>query len=66
MRVVVCKALVYIPILGYVGKINYSTINKRYLYQLKSEFTPICRCNSYDECVAEIKKMYKQCKIVKK
>lgn len=64
MRAVYCKAKVYIPILGYVGKINYSTITENYFYQLKSDFTPLCRFKSYDDCVKEVEKIYNQCKIV--
>ena len=64
MRAVYCKAKVYIPILGYVGRINYSTRTENYFYQLKSDFTPLCRFKSYDDCVKEVDKIYNQCKIV--
>ena len=66
MRAVYCKAKVYIPILGYVGRIMYSTITENYFYQLKSDFTPLCRFKSYDYCVKEVEKIYNQCKIVEK
>jgi hypothetical protein len=64
MRAVYCKANVYIPILGYVGRIMYSTITENYFYQLKSDFTPLFRFKSYDDCVKEVEKIYNQCKIV--
>lgn len=64
MRVVFCKAKVYIPILGYVGRINYSTRTENYFYQIKADFTPLFRFKSYDDCVKEVEKMYNQCKIV--
>ena len=64
MRAVYCMAKVYIPILGYVGRINYSTRTENYFYQLKADFTPMCRFKSYDDCVKEVEKMYNNCKIV--
>lgn len=64
MRAVYCKAKVYIPILGYVGRINYSTRTENYFYQIKSDFTPLFRFKSYDDCVKEVEKMYGNCKIV--
>ena len=64
MRAVYCKAKVYIPILGYVGRINYSTRTENYFYQIKTDFTPLFRFKSYDDCVKEVEKMYNQCKIV--
>ena len=64
MRAVYCKAKVYIPILGYVGRIMYSTITENYFYQIKSDFTPLCRFKSYNACVKEVEKIYNQCKIV--
>ena len=64
MRAVYCKAKVYIPILGYVGRINYSTITENYFYQIKADFTPLFRFKSYDDCVKEVEKMYNQCEIV--
>lgn len=66
MRAVYCKAKVYIPILGYVGRINYSTRTENYFYQIKSDFTPLFRFKSYDDCVKEVEKMYDNCKIVEK
>lgn len=64
MRAVFCKAKVYIPILGYVGRINYSTRTENYFYQIKTDFTPLFRFKSYDDCVKEVEKMYDNCKIV--
>ena len=64
MRAVYCKAKVYIPILGYVGRINYSTRTENYFYQIKADFTPLFRFKSYDDCVKEVEKMYDNCKIV--
>lgn len=64
MRVVYCKAKVYLPFMGYVGRISYSAITGKYFYQLKNDFTPLCRFNTYEECVNDVNKIYSHCEIV--